>query len=190
MMCVALFSTTAVNPHGANGLFYGETKLFWHTLVALVAVIPFICIFSYLCYWITDHIITLRIESPEATRNHDIYSKHSESMASAAKLPRRLAKDARQSERHHTNSNSNSSSKAPARQTARSNGQSTSASIGMATATAASAGYAAGTRGGPTLLDTQANALYTNPLAAYGDGQPGEGHAEIEYESMLGKMVQ
>ena len=49
MILTACFATTEVNSAGWNGLFYGGGKVFWHTLVVLCCIVPFICIASYIC---------------------------------------------------------------------------------------------------------------------------------------------
>ena len=50
MILTACFATTDVNPLGYDGLFYGGGKVFWHTLVVLIVIIPFICLASYICF--------------------------------------------------------------------------------------------------------------------------------------------
>ncbi len=138
LVCVSLFATTAVNPHGANGLFYGEIKLFWHTLVVIVVVIPFICIFSYLCYWVTDHIVPLHMKPAVVPLARSAHKKHSENIT--RKPQQRPAREPVRSE-HHQNS-SDSSSKAPAKPPVRGSEQSSAASTPV---------NAVGTRGGPML---------------------------------------
>ena len=53
MVLTACFATTDVNPLGYDGLFYGGGKVFWHTLVVLVIVVPFICVSAVICFMVS-----------------------------------------------------------------------------------------------------------------------------------------
>lgn len=47
MVLTSMFATKSVNPLGNDGLFYGNPTLFWHHLVALVCIVPFICVCAF-----------------------------------------------------------------------------------------------------------------------------------------------
>jgi Amt family ammonium transporter len=79
MICTSLFATPTVNTYGYNGLLYGEggPAHFWKTLVAMVGLILYICITSYLCYFVTNLFITFRATDMEMLMGLDV-SKHGE----------------------------------------------------------------------------------------------------------------
>ncbi len=91
MICVSLFATTAANPAGQDGLFFGGVTLFWKTMVAVVCVIPFICIASWLCYFLTDCLVSLRVTSDDESRGLDI-TVHGERAAPMAELEEQMMK--------------------------------------------------------------------------------------------------
>lgn len=61
MICTSLFATTSVNAAGTDGGFYGHGLHFAKTLAVLALVVPWICIFTYGCLFVTDKIMTLRV---------------------------------------------------------------------------------------------------------------------------------
>jgi Amt family ammonium transporter len=63
-----------------NGLFYGETTLFFKHLLALAIVSAFAFGLSYILLIITDKIIPLRVNEEEERLGLDI-SQHDESLA-------------------------------------------------------------------------------------------------------------
>lgn len=79
MVLTAVFCTKEVNPLGADGLVYGDPTTFWHHLVALVCIIPFIMGMSFICYQITNFIYPLRVGEKSEKLGLDM-SQHKESI--------------------------------------------------------------------------------------------------------------
>eukprot|EP00877_Chromochloris_zofingiensis_P008504 jgi/Chrzof1/3907/Cz13g12260.t1 len=77
MICTSLFATTAANPAGFDGLFFGGVTLFWKTLVVLIIVVPWICLFSFICYFVTNLILPMRASEQDELMGLDV-SKHGE----------------------------------------------------------------------------------------------------------------
>jgi Amt family ammonium transporter len=61
MICTSLFASTAVNPAGADGAFYGNGMLLGKTLLVLVIIVPWFLVFTWGCLWVTDLILSLRV---------------------------------------------------------------------------------------------------------------------------------
>lgn len=79
MVLTSCFATVSANADGADGLFYGDATLFWHHLVALVCLIPYIMGMSFLCYQITNLIYPLRVGEKSEKLGLDM-SQHKESI--------------------------------------------------------------------------------------------------------------
>ena len=77
-VATGLWATTAINPDGANGLFYGETDLFIAQIISIGVAIIFAVIGSTVLYKIVDSIIPLRVDETEEILGLDIY-EHGES---------------------------------------------------------------------------------------------------------------
>eukprot|EP00775_Hariotina_reticulata_P009990 gene9990-10145_t len=77
MVCSALFATKSVNPHGDDGIFYGNPMLLGKTLLVLVIIVPWIFAVTWGCLWITNCIVTLRVSDEEQVVGLDM-SKHGE----------------------------------------------------------------------------------------------------------------
>jgi len=82
MVMTGLFATTAVNSAGAQGLAFGETKLFLTHLIALVLVSVFAFGGSYLLLVITNLIVPLRVTEEEERIGLDV-SQHDEVLMEA-----------------------------------------------------------------------------------------------------------
>jgi Amt family ammonium transporter len=81
MLMTGIFATSAVNAAVAEqGLFYGETSLFFKHLLALAIVSAFAFGLSYILLIIKDKIIPLRVNEEEERLGLDI-SQHDESLA-------------------------------------------------------------------------------------------------------------
>lgn len=76
-LATGLFATKAVNPGGADGLFYGNPQQFWIQLVGAVVVIVFSLIVSAILLKLTDMAVGLRVGEEEETQGLDI-TQHSE----------------------------------------------------------------------------------------------------------------
>ncbi|MDN3579703.1 ammonium transporter [Mucilaginibacter flavus] len=81
MLLTGVFAHVNVNSGNGtgNGLFYGETKLFFIHLIALVAVSVFAFVGSYILLIITDKISKLRVTPEEEAAGLDI-SQHDEEL--------------------------------------------------------------------------------------------------------------
>ncbi|MFA7275491.1 MAG: ammonium transporter [Pseudobdellovibrionaceae bacterium] len=60
-LLTAVFSTTAINPAGADGLLYGGTKLFVANLVGSCAVIAFTMVMTYFVFKCVSYIMPIRV---------------------------------------------------------------------------------------------------------------------------------
>ena len=76
-VATGIFATTAINPDGANGLFYGETELFWAQIISIGVAIIFAVVGSTVLYKIVNAIIPLRVEESEEIGGLDI-AEHGE----------------------------------------------------------------------------------------------------------------
>lgn len=76
-VATGLWATTAINPDGANGLFYGEIDLFFAQIISIGVAIIFAVIGSVVLYKIVNAIIPLRVEEPEEIGGLDI-AEHGE----------------------------------------------------------------------------------------------------------------
>jgi len=79
MLLTGVFATKSVNSAGANGLFYGETSLFFKHLIAMVAVSAFAFIGSFILLKVTDLISPLRVTPEEEVLGLDM-SQHDEEL--------------------------------------------------------------------------------------------------------------
>jgi Amt family ammonium transporter len=79
MLLTGIFATKSVNSAGANGLFYGETSLFFKHLIALVAVSAFAFVGSFILLKVTDLISPLRVSAEEEALGLDV-SQHDEEL--------------------------------------------------------------------------------------------------------------
>jgi Amt family ammonium transporter len=79
MLLTGIFATKSVNSAGAEGLFYGETSLFFKHLIALVVVSVFAFFGSLLLLKITDMISPLRVTPEEEMIGLDV-SQHDEEL--------------------------------------------------------------------------------------------------------------
>jgi Amt family ammonium transporter len=77
MILTSLFATVTVNPAGTDGAFYGHGVHLGKTLAVLVVIVPWICIFTWGCMWVTDKIMSLRVSDEELLLGLDV-SKHGE----------------------------------------------------------------------------------------------------------------
>ena len=74
-----LFATTAVNPAGANGLLFGETKLFVGNLIGLVAVAAYSMICTFIIIKLVSVVTPLRVTDSEESAGLD-NSQHGETI--------------------------------------------------------------------------------------------------------------
>ena len=71
-IATGLWATTAVNPDGANGIFYGETNLFVAQIISIGVAIIFAVVGSTVLYKIVDAIVPLRADDSEEVSGLDL----------------------------------------------------------------------------------------------------------------------
>ena len=71
-VATGLWATTAVNPDGANGLFYGETDLFVAQIISIVVAIIFAVVGSTLLYKLVSTVTEIRADENEEVLGLDI----------------------------------------------------------------------------------------------------------------------
>jgi len=79
MVLTGVFANSAVNPAAGNGLFFGETKLFFLHMGALVGVAAFAFVGSLILLKVTDLISPLKVTEEEFRLGQDL-SQHGENM--------------------------------------------------------------------------------------------------------------
>ena len=76
-IATGLWATTAVNPDGANGLFYGETNLFVAQIISIGVAVVFAVVGSTVLYKVVNAIVALRANNDEEILGLDI-TEHGE----------------------------------------------------------------------------------------------------------------
>jgi Amt family ammonium transporter len=76
-VATGIWATTAINADGANGLFYGETDLFFAQIISIGVAIIFAVVGSIVLYKIVNAIIPLRVDENEEIVGLDV-SEHGE----------------------------------------------------------------------------------------------------------------
>ncbi len=76
-VATGLWATTSINPDGANGLFYGETDLFFAQIISIGVAIIFAVIGSTILYKVVNAITEMRADEVEEINGLDI-SEHGE----------------------------------------------------------------------------------------------------------------
>ena len=71
-LATGLWATTEVNPDGANGLFYGESHLFFAQCVGIVVAIVLAVVGTYILFHIVDFFCTMRADEAEELSGLDI----------------------------------------------------------------------------------------------------------------------
>ncbi len=71
-VATGLWATTAINPDGANGLFYGESDLFYAQILSIGVAIVFAVFGSIILYKIVNAIIPLRVDANEEVGGLDV----------------------------------------------------------------------------------------------------------------------
>ncbi len=77
-LATGLFASTAINPDGANGLFFGNPELLWKQFIAVGATVAFAGIGTAVILTILKPIMGLRVTAEEEEMGLDM-SQHSES---------------------------------------------------------------------------------------------------------------
>ena len=76
-IATGLWATTAVNPDGANGLFYGETNLFVAQIISIGVAIVFAVVGSAVLYKVVSAVVALRASADEEIAGLDL-TEHGE----------------------------------------------------------------------------------------------------------------
>ena len=76
-IATGLWATTAVNPDGANGLFYGETNLFVAQIISIGVAIVFAIVGSAVLYKVVSAVVALRASADEEIAGLDL-TEHGE----------------------------------------------------------------------------------------------------------------
>ena len=71
-IATGLWATTAVNPDGANGLFYGETDLFFAQIISIGVAIIFAVVGSAVLYKVVNAIVGIRADEAEEITGLDL----------------------------------------------------------------------------------------------------------------------
>ncbi len=71
VILLGLFSTLAVNPRGANGLFYGNPHFFLVELAAVSITVIYAFFFTYGVLWLIDRITPVRVPPEEEKKGLD-----------------------------------------------------------------------------------------------------------------------
>ncbi|MBQ7704575.1 MAG: ammonium transporter [Selenomonadaceae bacterium] len=71
-VATGLWATTAINPDGANGLFYGESDLFYAQILSIGVAVVFAVAGSTILYKIVNSIILLRVDANEEVGGLDV----------------------------------------------------------------------------------------------------------------------
>jgi len=76
-LMTGLFASAAINPAGANGLFYGNAKQFWIQCMAVAASVGYTVLMTYALYKLVDITIGVRVEDKKEVLGLDV-SEHNE----------------------------------------------------------------------------------------------------------------
>ncbi len=76
-LATGLFASTAVNPDGANGLFFGHPAQLWIQFLSVVATMAFAFVMTLIILKLIDALVGLRVTEEEEERGLDI-SLHNE----------------------------------------------------------------------------------------------------------------
>ncbi|NLD39425.1 MAG: ammonium transporter [Desulfatiglans sp.] len=76
-LATGLFASTAINPDGANGLFFGNPGQLWIQFVSVIGTMAFSFVMTFIILKVVDLIIGLRVSSEDEERGLDI-SLHNE----------------------------------------------------------------------------------------------------------------
>ncbi len=71
-IATGLWATTAVNPDGANGLFYGETHLLFAQVVSVIVAYALGIVGSYILFKIVNHFTAMRADEAEEISGLDV----------------------------------------------------------------------------------------------------------------------
>jgi Amt family ammonium transporter len=76
-IATGLFATTAVNPAGANGVFYGGYDLIWKQLIATAVAVAYSGIVTFILLKVINVVVGLRVGDKQEALGLDV-SQHGE----------------------------------------------------------------------------------------------------------------
>ena len=76
-LATGLFASTAINPDGANGLFFGNPGLLWTQVVSIIVTMIFAFVMTFIILKVLDLVMGLRVSDEDEERGLDI-SLHNE----------------------------------------------------------------------------------------------------------------
>jgi Amt family ammonium transporter len=76
-LATGLFASTAINPNGADGLFFGNPGQFWVQFISVIATMIFAFVMTYVILKLVDVLIGLRVTNEEEIQGLDV-SLHDE----------------------------------------------------------------------------------------------------------------
>ncbi len=76
-LATGLFASVAINPDGANGLFFGNPGQLWIQFVSVIATMAFSFVMTFIILKVVDLIVGLRVSEEDEERGIDI-SMHNE----------------------------------------------------------------------------------------------------------------
>ncbi len=75
-LATGLFASKAINPDGANGLFFGNPKQFVIQLVAVLVTVAYSFVVSYIIYKVVDLVMKVRVPERDETLGLDLSQHH------------------------------------------------------------------------------------------------------------------
>ncbi len=75
-LATGLFASKAVNPDGANGLFFGNPKQFLIQLLAVAVTVVYSVVVSYIIYKLVDLVLKVRVTERDETLGLDLTQHH------------------------------------------------------------------------------------------------------------------
>ena len=76
-LATGLFASTAINPDGAEGLFFGNPGQLWVQFISVIATMIFAFVMTYIILKLIDVLIGLRVTNEEEIQGLDV-SLHDE----------------------------------------------------------------------------------------------------------------
>jgi Amt family ammonium transporter len=77
-LATGLFASTAVNPDGANGLFFGNASLVWKQIISIGVTAVYAFVVTYVLLLILDAVMGIRITEENEVIGADL-TEHGES---------------------------------------------------------------------------------------------------------------
>jgi Amt family ammonium transporter len=75
-LATGLFASKAINPDGANGLFFGNPKQFLIQLLAVLVTVAYSLVVTYIIYKLVDLVIKVRVPEKDENLGLDLTQHH------------------------------------------------------------------------------------------------------------------